>query len=340
MRLLLDEDFMWMDRVAADRLVETAKRAGFNVLVPCVWHGRGVTWKSGLPREPRWMDSRAPLADPLGYLIERAHAEGIEVHPWFTLVKRQRDFYGEYAGPGVPDDAFDVHNPEFRRFIKEVVLEVVRTYPIDGVNLDYVRSRGICTSEACEHDYRAKTGRNLAADSLAYRVSTDARKAIESWNARPVEDLVRSVSAAVRAARPGIPVTVSSHAGYLPLRLEGTNSVAWANRGWIDYILHIEYAQRESIRQDVVKRALAELEDTSKLIMIAGNYEFDPANKSRVWSRQPAKVAEVMDYAQTFNPRQRGAALYEYRFVDEAQVSAIRGAWRSDPYPAAERAAD
>jgi uncharacterized lipoprotein YddW (UPF0748 family) len=327
LRLLLDEEFSWMDRAAADQLVSKAKRAGFNAIVPCVWHGRGVTWRSSLPREPRWSENPRGLIDPLAYLIKKAHAEGIEVHPWFTLVKRQRDFYPEYAGHGVPEDAFDVHDRQFQRMIRDVVIEVVEKYPVDGINLDYVRSRGICVSDKCIADYRAKTGRNLAVDSLSYKLLPEAKTAIENWNRSAVEELLRSISKVVRDKAPNAVVSVSSHAGYEPLRLEGTDSIAWANSGLVDYILHIEYAQLAGIRRDLLEKALIKLNDPSRLIMIAGNYEAEKGNRSHVWPRDPVEVGKVIRFATTFNPAQRSAALYEYRFLTEAQIPAVVAGW-------------
>lgn len=328
-RFLLDEEFSWMDRAAADQLVSKAKRAGFNVIVPCVWHGRGVTWRSSLPREPRWIDNANPLGDPLAYLIKRAHEEGIEVHPWFTLVKRQRDFYSEFADPGVPEDAFDVHNQQFRRLIRDVVLEVVEKYPVDGINLDYVRSRGICVSEKCKADYRVRTGRNLSSDSLSYRFLPEAKESISSWNRTAVEDLLVSISSAIRAKVPAAIISLSSHAGYEPLRLEGTNSIAWANAGLVDYILHIEYAQLDAIRYDLLDAALTSMKNPAQLIMIAGNYEFEQGNPSHVWPRDHLEVGKVIKFATTFNPSQHSAALYEYRFLTEAQIAAIAAEWGS-----------
>lgn len=329
LRLLLDEEFSWMTKADADKLVADASRAGFNVLVPCVWHGRGVTWNSNLPKEPRWADKPDRLVDPLGYLIQKAHDAGLEVHPWFTLVKRQRNFYPEFAEAGVPDDAFDVHNIHFRRFIRDVVLEVVAKYPVDGINLDYVRSRGICASKACRDDYAERTGRNLATDSVAQRVSSSARRSIESWNAEPVLDLVTTISAGIRASKPAVIISVSSHAGYEPLLLEGANSIAWANAGLVDYILHIEYAKVGEMRKDLLATALSRLKRPSRLIMIAGNYEFEKGNKSHVWPREAAEVANALRFAITYNPAQHGAALYEYRFMNEAQIQAIAAIWES-----------
>lgn len=325
MRILLDEDFLWLDRKAADELITNMKRAGFNVLVPCVWHGRGASWRSKLPKEPRWSENPEGLADPLGYLITRAHEAGIEVHPWFTISLRQREFYGQFREDGVPDSFFDVHNEQFPEFIRDVVLDVVRNYPVDGVNMDYIRSGGVCHSPACQQDYARRTGRSLLADSVARRISDTARVSIENWNGRAVENIVRTVATAVRAARPSALVSVSSHAGYDPFLIEGANSIEWLNAGLIDVILHMEYARAGSMRTDVLQNALQKVREPARLIMIAGNYD-SADNERRVWARPPEEVAKALEFARTFNPAQKGAALYEYRFLEDSQIAAVRRA--------------
>jgi len=281
-RFLYDEDFLWTDKKGADRLVRVAKEAGFNVLVPCIWHGRGVTWSSRLPREPKLVQNTSALRDPLAYLISAAHSEELEVHPWFTVVLRQRDFLPEYWDSGTPEMSFDVHREDFRVFISDLILDVVSRYPVDGVNLDYIRAKGICASDRCQAQYREQTGRSLLADRMALKVSDTARENIVRWNEDAVTDVVRRVSQGIRRVRPGVVLSVSSHAAMPELRLEGANSIAWANAGLIDYILHIEYAKVGFMREDLLKAALGTLRDPSRLIMIAGNYEHNPKDKSDV----------------------------------------------------------
>lgn len=323
-RFVLDEGFFWVDRAGAAKFVATAKEAGFNALVPCVWHGRGTTWPSTQLKEPKWADNPRPLVDPLANLISEAHAAGLEVHPWFTVMLRQRDFMPAFWGEGTPKEAFDVHNPEFRRYIRDVILEVTAKYDVDGINLDYIRAKGVCTSSACQADYKRASGRNLLVDNLAMPVSSGAEQAIVAWNGSAVMALVTEISEGVRRIKPGIPITVSSHAGMRELKVEGANSIAWANAGLIDYILHIEYAQVGQMRQGLLEAALRDLRDDRKLIMIAGNYESEPRDQSIVWPRQPNEVGKALKYAGTYNPLQRSVALYTYQYLTPEQVPVIR----------------
>ncbi len=103
---------LWVDayrpgvktRKQIDELVETAQAGNFNALVVQV-RRRGNTFY------PSAIDPWAPDADPsfdaLAYLIERAHAAGIEVHAWATTL-------AIWAGGTPPDDpthVFNVHGP-------------------------------------------------------------------------------------------------------------------------------------------------------------------------------------------------------------------------------------
>jgi hypothetical protein len=72
--------------------------------------------------------------------------------------------------------------------------------------------------------------------------------------------------------------------------------------------------------------ALENLREPGRLIMIAANYD-SADNERRVWARDPAEVAKALRFAQTFNPAQKGAALYEYRFLNESQIEPVRQAW-------------
>jgi hypothetical protein len=323
-RFLLDEGFFWVDSAGAAKFVATAKEAGFNVLVPCIWHGRGTTWPSTQFKEPKWSDNPKRLGDPLKNLIAEAHAAGLEVHPWFTVMLRQRDFMPAFWGDGTPDEAFDVHNPEFRRYIRDLILEVTAKYDVDGINLDYIRAKGVCTSSSCQDGYKRISGRNLLVDKLALPVSSDAEAAVANWNGAAVTALVAEISQGVRRIKPGIPITVSSHAGMRELKLEGANSIAWANAGLIDYILHIEYAQVGQMRLELLNSAFRDLRDDSRLIMIAGNYEHAPRDKSNVWPREPIEVAKAVKFAGTFNPEQPSLALYTYQYLTPEQVPFIR----------------
>ncbi|WDT80450.1 MAG: family 10 glycosylhydrolase [Candidatus Manganitrophus sp.] len=90
-RAIFDEGLAWITKDLAEKLLTRIKKAGFNVFVPCVWHGRGTIWPSDLaPWDTRKV--RVPGFDPLENLIKLAEKYEIEIHPWFTVSLRQRDF--------------------------------------------------------------------------------------------------------------------------------------------------------------------------------------------------------------------------------------------------------
>ena len=166
MRAIFDEGVGWQTEEGAKRIISRIRRAGFNVYIPCVWHGMGARYPaSNIATEG---NRRFGARDPLARLISIAHEQGIQVHPWFTVALRQRDLLREFYPRGTPPDAYDLHRPGFRRFIVNLINEVADKYSIDGINLDFIRTMGICLCEKCTREYHEKYGRDLVSDASLY----------------------------------------------------------------------------------------------------------------------------------------------------------------------------
>ncbi len=161
---------LWVDayhggiktRQQIDELVETAVAGNFNALVVQV-RRRGDTYY------PSALDPWAPDADPtfdaLAYLIERAHAAGLEVHAWATTLA----IWGGDTPPAAPDHTFNRHgpgatgddywlmtsyngeeragslyyldpgHPAVADYTVSIYAELARNYDLDGLHLDRVR---------------------------------------------------------------------------------------------------------------------------------------------------------------------------------------------------------
>ena len=84
-----DERCLWVVRntmtseQAIDEMIEFADENGFNNLLVQV-RGRGdAYYRSQLvPRSALLLD---PFFDPLAYIIDRAHAKGLNVHAWVNV---------------------------------------------------------------------------------------------------------------------------------------------------------------------------------------------------------------------------------------------------------------
>ena len=125
-----------------------------------VWPRRQVPHRSraarSASRRPRIAES-----DPLAYLVDAAHKAGIQIHACLTVARRGSDLFPDFAPAGTPEQAYNMHDPAFRRFMVDLILEVAQRYPIDGVNLDYIRTMGICTTDLCGQEYENRFGRSL-----------------------------------------------------------------------------------------------------------------------------------------------------------------------------------
>ncbi|MFZ2644457.1 MAG: family 10 glycosylhydrolase [Verrucomicrobiia bacterium] len=148
----------WIGRISAAHL---------NTIYPLIWHRGGTAWfKSKL--SPMAADVPEGF-DPLGNLVKLAHARGIAVHAWFV-----NGSYGSPATNGLftlhPDwqlqgekggDAwYDLGKPAVRNFQRDLMLECLKNYDVDGLHFDYIRYSGqvTCYCDHCQHEFAGKYG--------------------------------------------------------------------------------------------------------------------------------------------------------------------------------------
>ena len=149
----------------ADQLVADAVAAHLNLLIVQV-RRRGDSFYTHSIEPPVEDDPYRPDFDALGYLLEKAHAAGLQVHAWVNVTPIWR------GGPLPPQDAkhiFTLHglsaqgsdnwltqtdtgdkkfpvgyfldpgHPAAAAHIVAVILNIVRSYPVDGIHLDYIQ---------------------------------------------------------------------------------------------------------------------------------------------------------------------------------------------------------
>ena len=130
------------------------------------------TINAGFPIYPsRIAPEQNPLTrswDPLRAAVQLAHERGIELHAWmwtFAVGNRRHNILPEirlpesYPGPvltahpewanldrrqrmfpgGQPETWLDPANPEARRYLLDLITEMVTEYGVDGIHLDYIR---------------------------------------------------------------------------------------------------------------------------------------------------------------------------------------------------------
>ncbi|MFH0979930.1 MAG: family 10 glycosylhydrolase [Planctomycetota bacterium] len=119
--------------------------------------GHGAYWNSAIV--PKATDISGGI-DPLAYLVQQAHASGLEVHAWLVpyrvstswppngnayLAARPQWIMVPLAdmdtGPATIDGKYnlDPGSPEVQTYLVSIVRELVTNYAIDGMHWDYIR---------------------------------------------------------------------------------------------------------------------------------------------------------------------------------------------------------
>ncbi len=323
-RAILDGDIpSWTKKEHVDEVLSRIKNAGFNVYMPTVWQGRGTAWPSKhAPWDTKLADRPKTDFDPLRYVIEKAHAMGIEVHPWFTLMLRQSDIFPEFALPNMPQKAFDVHNPAFRELLGKLIEEVVVNYDVDGINLDYVRAVELCSSASCEEEYGKTYKRTLKADELLFKVLPSAVPSLIDYQEAAVTALVRAISESVRAKKPHLLLSADVFVGHAPLS-QGQNSVSWINNGLIDVILRMDYGRQINIAaMDGTRRELSHPDKQSLLISNMSNPD-EMVSGQKFFPRDGKWLADTSSKIRKLWPK-TGIAVYFYKYLTDEQIAALQ----------------
>lgn len=251
-------DYLWVLRNSLVRaedipaIVTRAKAMRVRGLIVQVV-GRGDAWyRSDLLPRPEPLQGAG--RDPLGELLPLAHAAGLEVHAWVNCCL-------VWSAPRPPRDPRHVLNahpewvarmadgrpmsrltarqrhqlkvegvflspahPGVRRWLAEVVKELVTRYPVDGVQLDYIRQPGIAIG--FDPTSRARFALEAGVDPLTIsRQPRVERARLDSlwlgFQQDQVTAIVREVRDALRATRPAVTLSAAVLAD---------TSVAWAHK--------------------------------------------------------------------------------------------------------------
>ncbi len=322
-RVIFDERFNWaLSKRNTMEVLKRIKKAGFNTYIVNVWHGKGTYYKTkqAYVFDNDILKRRLSYEDPLEYLIKQAHRLGIEVHPWFTVVKRESKKYKQFYDEGTPPGAFNVHNKEFRQFIVKLILEVVDNYNIDGVNLDYIRTMGICKSKLCVNEYKKKYKHSLIDDIKLIYKDKDARKRIEIWQDDSIEEIIRELSKKIRVKKKNIVISIDGQPFPSSMKrpLQGRNSIKWIQNKWIDVIYNMDY--RKEFDHERFSLAYNEVGYNSQMIFLFGNY--DRVSKKAV-SRDESIVNNFIEFSRA-KWNNRGIGIYLYSTLSTKQIVKLK----------------
>lgn len=123
-------------------------------------------------------------------------------------------------------------NPRSHRVLADLCVEAVTKYPVDGLNLDRIRyaAGDYCHCDYCKTTFKRDTGIELVPEFA--EDGAEAKRWLE-WKREQTARAVETISKAVRAARPEIPIT-SYVVGPDEMDEKAQGWDLWARRGLVD----------------------------------------------------------------------------------------------------------
>ena len=274
-----------------DDVIAATKAINANAIVAqVVRRGDCLCNRSSAARIEQTGVTPAPF-DPLQTLIDKAHAQGIQVHAWVIATAIWRGttppvdpshVYNQH-GPNTSGSAnwimrrsdgvqqvntdwlLDPGVPDAAQWIVDLATSIVRNYQVDGINLDRIRypdnnlgtnvpSWGYNPTAVAR--FQAETGRT---DVPA---NTDAQWT--QWRRDQITNIVRKIYVQSYAIRPSVRVSADTISyGYGPQHGAGFTSTrtyaevlqdwdGWMREGIIDTNIVMNYKRQLTTNQDVM----------------------------------------------------------------------------------------
>lgn len=273
---LVEARSIWLDRgtivscqgaSGMSMLFDKLKKSGINLVY-------FETNNAGFTMYPSKVSSQNPQTlnwNPLASAIKEAHKRGMELHAWLWTFNVGNTFHNpiikqdpEYPGPVLSTKDFawalasktgsfvppkqhefwiDPSCAEGRRFIKDLVMEVVNNYELDGIQLDYIRYPFNGKGGEMGYDFAGRVNFERETRLCLDRLDDRVRKAWINWKAKQVNSMVQDVSQSVRAAKPQLKISAAVYA--MPreqrMNLIQQDWELWVANGWVDTLNPMTY---------------------------------------------------------------------------------------------------
>jgi uncharacterized lipoprotein YddW (UPF0748 family) len=254
-----------------DQMISLAVQGNYNAIFAEVlaYHdnpvgSHGAYWRSNIVARSSYVTSSF---DPLAYMIQKAHANGIELHCWLVAFRVSTAWppvgnsfltsHPEYfmvprasigAGPVKvgSDYVLDPGSPDAQEYLVSIVRELVTNYEIDGINWDYIRYTQTDAGYPADSSY-ANSGLKRF-QRITGRTDVPAATGDTQWNdfrRRTIDELVRRVRAEIPSiADPRQPLRYTADLvtwGDAPSSFTSSSAYTlfsnweyWLRMGWLD----------------------------------------------------------------------------------------------------------
>lgn len=255
--IYLDADSIPKTREDITRLISQIKKANFNIIYPEVFRRGYTIFASNITDlDPTFKNLNF---DVLSYLINEAHEQGIEVHPWVWTFRVKSPDYGNPLLSKYPDWAavrenpgqfdreplfFSPSSPQARELIAGLLKYMAQNYNIDGLLMDYIRFDETNNEDVLSKKYFRLYYMQKYGLEPPYKIDRKDPLFVEwqLWRENQVTEMVKLVNRELHKVRPKLPIGVAI------FRTEGEGRLLkmqdwrlWASNQYIDYVCPMLY---------------------------------------------------------------------------------------------------
>lgn len=273
------------------QLIDTLAEANYNALVVEVRKCGDAYYDSAWePRASNILDP--PPFDPLGDIVVKAHAAGLEVHAWIVTYR----IWSSSWGPAPPEHIWSLHPewamadkdgnildgsyfnldpgiPEVQDYICRVAADIVEKYDIDGFNFDYIRY-----PSGYYWGYNEITRQRFFDEFGFWPPHLTTNPNWDIWAAfrrRQVTDLVRKCALEIWARKPEIKISA--------------DTIGWS--GADPNTDYTETRQYKEVFQDSRKWMQQHFIDINMLMNYKREYEAAQSEDFRLWTDFVSRLA-------------------------------------------------
>lgn len=269
---------VWLDRgtivsmkspQALAQLFDKLKACGINVVY-------FETNNAGFAMFPSKLVAQNPANvgwDPLGTAVKEAHKRGMELHSWVWIFAVGNTRHnpiigkdGEYPGPVLSTRDFnqalasingslvpprqtefwlDPAVPEARQYPKDLIMEIVSNYKVDGIQLDYIRYPFNNKGSEMGYDWQGRQRFEQETGLSLDHLDENTRQVWVAWKVQNVNNFVKDVSQTLRKAKPDIKISAAVYGMPRRMRIGAIQQEweTWVANGWVDTLNPMTYVQ-------------------------------------------------------------------------------------------------
>ncbi len=241
-------------------LLDKMQTTGINAIIFQIRPSADAFYNSKIEPWSRYLSGRQgkaphPAWDPMDFIIEECHKRNIEFHAWLNpyrvttskneilttshIYHQHPEWFVEYDGKIY----FDPGLPQSRKFIRNVVKDIVERYDIDAIHMDdyfypYPVAGKPFPDDTSFRTYHRKMGFN--------------ENQRDDWRRQNVNILIKSLHEDIRSVKPWVRFGISPFGIYRNRKNDpnGSNTnglqnyddlyadvTRWTNEGWVDYMM-------------------------------------------------------------------------------------------------------